>query len=399
MLRHTQHKIATHHQSPDGRVFSWLSLITAIGNGIFFTIFPIILLDKLKNESIVGYYYSAIAIIILFACIYSTVLFQRYSRVLIAKVALIGTASVLFIMTLLEQVWSLAGFDIIRNISIITLGVALSIFIDDFTERKNLAKAEGKFYMFNNIGLFIGPVIGGYSAKYLGDSSIFILAGFFYIIAFFVFLYQHISQKNPHISHGKHEEGIRELFQNIKTFFRNKEFRKVFLLAFGLNYWWAVSLIYIPLEIKNLGFADNIVGWTVAAMALPLILFERNTGRVADKRGIRFPATLGFSLLVLFVLSFPLLYFKPILTLFAFGVVNFAAAWIEPLQETYFFKVAKKEEREKLYGIYNAAQPFSSIVSPFIGGFLYFLGGSKGLWFGTAAFLLLFVYNALRIKK
>ena len=207
MLRHTQHKIATHHQNPDGRVFSWLSLITAIGNGIFFTIFPIILLDKLKDESVVGYYYSAIAIIILFACIYSTVLFQRYSRVLIAKVALIGTASVLFLMTLLEQVWSLASFDIIRNISIITLGVALSIFIDDFTERKNLAKAEGKFYMFNNIGLFIGPVIGGYSAKYFGDSSIFVLAGFFYMIAFFVFWYQHIFQKNPHIAHGKHEEG------------------------------------------------------------------------------------------------------------------------------------------------------------------------------------------------
>ncbi len=399
MLRHTKHKIATQHQSPDGRVFSWLSLITAIGNGIFFTIFPIILLDKLKNESLVGYYYSAIAVVILFACVYSTVLFQKYSRVLIAKTALIGTASVLFLMTLLEQVWSLAGFDIIRNISIITLGVALSIFIDDFTERKNLAKAEGKFYMFNNIGLLIGPVIGGYSAKYFGDSSIFILAGFFYLIALFVFLYQHLYQKNPRITHGKHEEDIHELFQNIKTFFQNKEFRKVFILAFGLNYWWAVSLIYIPLEIKNLGFGDNIVGWIVAAMAIPLILFERNTGRVADKRGIRFPATLGFSLLVLFVLSFPLLYFKPILALIAFAIVNFGAAWVEPLQETYFFKVAKKEEREKLYGIYNAAQPFSSIVSPFIGGFLYFLGGSKGLWLGTAGFLLLFVYNALRIKK
>ncbi len=399
MLRHTQHKIATQHQSPDGRIFSWMSLITAIGNGIFFTIFPIILFDKLQNESFVGYYYSAIAVIILFACIYSTILFQKYSRVLIAKVALIGTATVLFAMTLLEQVWSLGGLDIIRNISIITLGVALSIFVDDFTERKNLAKAEGKFYMFNNIGLLIGPVLGGYSAKYFGDSSIFVLAGFFYVIALFVFLYQHIYQKNPHITHGKHKEDIRELFLNIKIFFHNKEFRKVFILAFGLNYWWAVSLIYIPLEIKNLGFGDNIVGWVVALMAIPLILFERNTGRVADRRGIRFPATFGFSLLVLFVLSFPLLYFKPILALIAFVVVNFGAAWIEPLQETYFFKVAKKEEREKLYGIYNAAQPFSSIVSPFIGGFLYFLGGAKGLWFGTAGFLLLFVFNALRIKK
>lgn len=399
MLRHTQYKIKTQHQNPDGRIFSWLSLITAIGNGIFFTIFPIILFGKLQNESLVGYYYSAIAVIILFACVYSTVLFQKYSRVLIAKVALIGTATVLFGMTLLEQVWSLGGLDIIRNISIITLGVALSIFVDDFTERKNLAKAEGKFYMFNNIGLLIGPIIGGYSAKYFGDSSIFILAGIFYVLAFFIFLYQHLYQKNPQITHGKHEEGIQELFSNIKKFFRNKEFRKVFILAFGLNYWWAVSLIYIPLEIKNLGFDDNIVGWVVAATAIPLILFERNTGRVADKRGIRFPATLGFSLLVLFVLSFPLLYFKPILALIAFAVVNFGAAWIEPLQETYFFKVAKKEEREKLFGIYNAAQPFSSIVSPFIGGFLYFLGGSKGLWFGTAGFLLLFVFNALRIKK
>ena len=399
MLRHPQYKVATHHQHPDGRIFSWLSFIAAIGNSIVFTILPLILFEKLQNESLVGYYYSIIAVVVLGASIYSTLIFQKFSKVLIAKVALVITIACLFALSFAQTLWQIGGLDIPRIICIITFGVALSIFIDDFTERKNLAKAEGRYYMFYNMGLVIGPIIGGYSAKYFGNQSVFLFAGFFYILVLAVFLYQHIYQKNPHIVHGKHKEGIPELFTNIKQFFVNKEFRKVFLVALGLNYWWCVSVVYIPLEIKNLGYGENIVGWIVAASALPLVLMERFTGKFGDKRGVRTPVILGFSILVLFLLGFPFLYSIPVVALLAFCLVNIGPSFIEPLQETYFFKVAKNNEREKFFGIYNSAQPLSSILSPLIGGLLYAAAGSTGLWIGTGLFLSMFILNGLRIKK
>ncbi len=399
MLRHTPYKIATHHTHEQGRIFSWLSLITGIGNGIVFTIFPLILLEKLQSESSVGYYYSIIAVIILVASIYSTVVFQKFSKVTIAKATLFLTILALLSMTFAEQIWHIAGLDIPRIICIITFGVALNIFISDFTKKKDLGKAEGKFYMFSNIGLLIGPLIGGYASKYFGHSSIFVFAAIFYIIALVLFQYQHIYQKHPHIEHGTHKEGIGELFSNIKSYFKNKEFRKVFLVSLGLNFWWKVSIIYIPLEISNLGFSDNIVGWVIALSAVPLILLERFAGKFADNRSIRLSITLGFSILAFFAFFFPLLYSKPYLLLLAFCAVNIGAAWIEPIKETYFFKIAKKSEREKFFGIYNASQPISSILSPLLCGFLYSLGGSNGLWIGTGAFLGLFILNGLWIKK
>jgi len=399
MLRHTQYKVATHHTHPEGRIFSWLTLLTAIGNGIVFTILPLILFEKLQNESYVGYYYSSVAVIILFASIYSTLIFQKFSKVLIAKTALLVAIFALIGMTFAEAIWHIAGFDIPRIICVISFSVALSIFISEFTAKKNLGQEEGRYYTFMNIGLLIGPLLGGYASRYFGNRSVFILAAIFYTLALLILLYQHLYQKNPHITHGKHEEGIKELLGNVKQYFHNKEFRKVFLVALGLNYWWCVSLVYIPLEISNLGYPDNVVGWIIALMALPLIFLEKFVGRFADRRGVRVSVLIGFSLLVFFILTFPLFYATPIILLIAFCLVNIGAAWIEPLQETYFFKVAKPEEREKFYGIYNSAQPLSSILSPAIGGFLYAIGGSTGLWIGTAAFLGLFIFNGLRIKK
>jgi len=399
MLRHTQFKIKTHHREPDGRIFSWLSMITAVGNSIVFTILPLILFEKLQNESLVGYYYSIIAVVVLGASIYSTLLFQKFSKVRIAKAALTIAILALFGLTFADTIWHIGGLDIPRVICLITFAVALSIFIDDYTDRKNLAKAEGKFYMFYNIGLLIGPVIAGYTAKYLGTQYVFIFAGLFYLLALLVFVYQHIYQKNPHIVHSTHEEGISELFLNIKEFFKNREFRKVFLVALGINYWWCVSIVYIPLEVKNLGFGENVVGWIVAASAIPLILLEKITGKFGDKHGVRRPVILGYSLLVLFILSFPFFYSLPIVTLIAFCLVNIGASFIEPLQETYFFKVAKNNEREKFFGIYNSAQPLASILSPLIGGLLYAAGGSVGLWIGTGLFLSLFIVNGLTIRR
>ncbi|HEY5713846.1 MAG TPA: MFS transporter, partial [Candidatus Gracilibacteria bacterium] len=87
-----------------------------------------------------------------------------------------------------------------------------------------------------------------------------------------------------------------------------------------------------------------------------------------------------------------------VILLFAFALSNIGAALIEPLQEVYFFKEASKHHKEKLFGIYNSADPVANIIGPCIAGYLIIYGGLDWLWIGTAVILFLFFLLSFRIK-
>lgn len=399
MLRDCKRKIATHHKHKKGRVFAVISLATSLGAGAFWTIFPLILEENLQSDFKVGIYYSLIAFFGLIGSILSTWLFQRYSKVLITKISLSTSLIALFGMTMAKNIWHISGLDVPRSICIMLTGIALSLFVRDFAKNEELPLEEGRYYLYGNIGWFIGPALGGYAAKFFGNESVFIIAGVFYCVALMIFLHQHLVVKNPALSHKKHEEGIGDLFANIRLYFRNSELIKVFLVALGMYLWFYTSGIYIPLQIISLGFSPEVVGLVISGSMLPLLILEARVGGEAKEGGTKKYIVDGYAILMASVLSFVLLAERPLLLLVAFCLINIGAALIEPLQEAYFFKVVKKPEKERFFGIYHASEPLASIIAPMIGGFLIAIGGYNGLWIGMACVMAVFTLISFSIKE
>jgi predicted MFS family arabinose efflux permease len=398
MFHHSVRKISV-YKNNECKVFANMALLNGLGEAAFFTIFPLILNDTLKSESVVSLYYSLIAIAVFLGSMLSTYLFSKFSKVWIIKITLLVSVLSLLGMTIAKNIWELSGVDIPRAICLTLANLAISIFVFDFSTNSNISRNEARYYIFMNIGWFIGPILGGYIAKFTGKESVFIFVSGIYLISLLYFMHQHIIVKNKNINHKKENISLKIIFNNTIEYFKNKELIKVFLVALGLNFWWAISYLYIPIAVENLGYGTDVVGYVVSGGILPLLLLEGFVGRSADKNGVKKYIIIGFLFLSILTALFPILESSPITLIIAFAVVNIGAAFIEPLKNSYFYKASKKEDEDKFFGIYNLSNPIANMAGPLIGAALIFTGGFNAMWIASAIILLAFAIISTKIKE
>jgi DHA1 family multidrug resistance protein-like MFS transporter len=387
----------THHLHEKGKVFAWLALTTGIGNAAFWTIFPLVTDNLIGSKVLVGVFFSIVACIVLMTSLMSTVILRHFSRVGLTKMMLIGS-SVFFVFYLfVNNLVQLYIVEIIRAAFMMFLGVILSLYVRDTAKAHSLGLAEGRFYTFSNIGWLAGPLIGGLLAEHVSRQSVFIFCGAMYLLSFVIFQHQHI-KGHPLIVHKKEEKALYELLMNIREFFSSRERWKVFAVAFGMNYWWAILTIYIPLYIFANGFGESFVGYVIGGGIVPLILLERFVGKKADKEKLRIYLGTGFLVLAVMSVLFTMI---PVITivLALMVLVNIGAAFIEPLQETYLFRVVSAKDEEKFFGVYNTAEPIANVIAPLIGSLLLGLWGFSGLWLGSSLIFLLFLLLSVFVRK
>ena len=391
-------KISTHHEHNDGRIFAWMAMLSSIGYSSFLTMLPIVLADKLGNDTYVGYYYSGLAIISLAVSLLSSLLLKRFSKILLTKIIL-AILSVIFIaLTFASSIWNFAAIDIVRVTCMTLFFIILAIFVRDFATEKQVALAEGRFYLFTNIGWVIGPITGGLLAKSYGTEAAFIFASFCYLLLIALFFQQHLVAKNPLIHHRKELPTVTGSFwKNLRDFMRQPELRRAFLVSFGMYFWWSISGIYMPLALTNLGFSQDIVGLVFSLSVIPLILLEFHATDGARKFGVRRYILIGFAILSVMLLLFTRA--SPSLLLKLMILINIGAAFIEPNKEVFFFKVVKQEDEERFYGIYNAAYPVAYIIAPTLGALLLASFGINGIWIGSAFVFILIGIATLSIGK
>lgn len=389
-------KHATHHKHDAGRIFAWLALTTGLGNAAFWTIFPLVVDVAVGSAERVSIFFAFLSICSLIWSITTTVILERVRRSLIAKTTLAACSLLLFCFIFANQFHIITLIAIPYSFAMLLIGIILSLYVRDFAATKRLGFAEGRYYLFSNIGWFIGPLAGGLIAEYASRSSVFLLSALAYLVSLIIFTHQHLKgHKHLQDTNEKHHIPIGELLDNVKRFFTQKELRKVFAVAFGLNYWWSISSIYIPIFIIFNGFSELVVGLVLSGGFLPLVLLEKRVGSLTDAHGLRCYLVLGFAILAIVTILFEFVTWLPAV-LILMALVNIGAAFIEPLQETYLFTQVSKKNEEKYFGVYNIAEPVSGVIAPLIGAVLIAIGGFAALWYGTAAIMVFFSLNALR---
>lgn len=391
-------KVSTHHGHNDGRIFAWMAMLSSIGYSSFLTMLPIVLAEKLGDETYVGYYYSGLAVISLAVSLLSSILLRRYSKILLTKIIL-GILSVIFIaLTFASNIWNFAAIDIIRVTCMTLFFIMLAIFVRDFASEKEVALAEGRFFLFTNIGWVIGPITGGILANAYGTEASFIFASFCYLVLIGIFFHQHLVAKHPHIHHQKEVPAATgPLWNNVRDFMRNPELRRAFLVSFGMYFWWSISGIYMPLALTNLGYSKDIVGLVFSLSVVPLILLEFHATDGARRFGVRRFLSLGFAILSIMLILFTTA--SPSLLVKLMILISVGAAFIEPNKEVFFFKAVKQEDEERFYGIYNAAYPIAYIIAPTLGSLLLASFGINGIWIGSAFVFILIGITTFSIGK
>jgi len=382
-----------------------------MGYGSFLMMLPIILAEKLQSDVYVGYYFSAFAVISLAVSLLSGKILKRFSKVTLTKF-IVGILTVIFLsLTFTKSIWNFAALDLTRVVFISLFFIILAIFVRDFATEEEIALAEGRFYLFSNIGWVIGPLVGGFMAKAYGPESAFMFTAFCFALLLAIFLQQRIITKRPAMS--KKNETLKismpsvpspdsqkisgSLMENIKDYIQDKNLLIASLVSFGMYFWWSTSSIYIPIALKNLGFTPDIIGLVLSLNIIPLILLEFHSSDGAQKYGSRTYLVMGFSILSLCLMLFTVASVPMLIKLMI--MINVGSAFIEPIKEIYFFKVAPPKEVERFYGIYSASYPIAYIIAPLFGSLLLSSFGINGIWLGAAVVFILIALASLMIDK
>jgi MFS family permease len=358
-------KVRTPHVNKEGMVFSWASLLFGFGLSVLLPILPAFIKTVVNNDEYVGYFYSSMSLAMLLAGIISAYLFKKFSRISVLKIFFVVCALAVTFLIFATKFYHIFFLEFSRIFSALVITISLSLMVRDFTAEKNLGQMEGVFFVFSNIGWFLGPVVGGVIARYAGFEPVFMISGLLFLAALAYILHQNLIKKHPSLALPKYEPKKVVKTGRVRKFFSDKGRVAAYAIHLIFLTWLAFKAVVTPLYITEQGYGSDLAGLVISLSMLPYVLIELPVGKYADKHGVRNPIVCGFAIIAMCLFGVKI---SPIFFIDAalLVLVNIGSAFIEPLCDFFFFKHVSKEEENDLYGIFRTADPAGKFLGPLI---------------------------------
>ena len=236
-------------------------------------------------------------------------------------------------------------------------GSSLGILFRDESGDRRLDQNEGMLYTMTNIGYLLGPLAAGYLSEAMGIRSVFALVAIFVFITLVRF-------RQIGIKDVRHRTREKPMLQRLAEFAKRPELAKAYLLNCGVEPWWAIAYIFVPLMLISRGYDVGFISLLIFVMILPLVAFEYAAMKNVRRFGYGSYFAGGYGALA--IISLAMFFSNDALSLvvlfFAAGV---AIAFLEPTRELYFFRLVRRKEEENLYAPFMTAISVSYAVMSF----------------------------------
>ncbi|MFH1522082.1 MAG: MFS transporter [archaeon] len=360
-----------------------VGLLCSLSFAYINTIWAVYLDSFISSTVVIGFFSAFLTVIGFLACFLFIPIIEKNNKAKLFSISL-----VLFIIAYLLFAFTKNFYLMILLSIFVTLVYALrmasfGILIKDNSSGKKLSKNEGMIYTLMNVSWVVGPLVAGYVAAGFGIRSVFILAAIFIAVGLLFFKLARINGKKR--KNGKDNN----ILKNFLAFFSHKKRVVAYFLGAGVNFWWALIYLFIPLMILHSGLGDLEIGYFLFAVAVPLISFEYFFSKWAGKHGFSGLFKLGYFIVAVFSIS--CFFFSNIYIILALlALASIGMAMLEPTTEAYFFDILKKEEIDRFYGPYNTAVDTGSFIGKFFASILLILLPFKFIFllFGGVMFTL-----------
>lgn len=190
------------------------------------------------------------------------------------------------------------------------------------------------------------------------------------------------------------------MLKTLRSFLKNKDLLKIYLINLILKLFFVWMIIYTPLYLNsylNLGWDK--IGIIFTIMLIPFVLVDYPLGKISDKIGEKKLLITGFAISALFTLIIPMIV-EPAVWVWAlilFGT-RVGAAVIEVMSESYFFK-NEREENADVLSFFRNTTPVSYIIAPLCAiPILLLVPSFKYMFFVLGAVMFLGLFLTLRLK-
>ena len=369
-----------------------VSFVTALALSFVNTVWAVYIDSFVNNVSIVGF----ITMIFVLTAFVSRFLFipliERSSKSKLFSFALLAMVLIYILMAVNENFF----FFIILGVIVTIFGTlrinAFGIIIRDKSAKKQLSRNEGIMYTFMNLSWVIGPLLAGYVAYEVGINKVFILSAIFLFLAFLFFKKAGIEDRNIKKKIDKN------ILKNFYDFFKNRERTLSYIISGGVNLWWVLIYLFIPLLIVRQGLSTVWIGYFLFAIPIPLILFEYTFAKLAGRIGFKKIFKMGFLIPCIFaLLCFFVSNIYIILTLLILASVGLAM--LEPTTEAYFFDILREKEELRFYGPYNTTISINNLIGRFLPSLLLLFLPFKYVFIVFSAFMFIMFLISFKVKN
>jgi MFS family permease len=371
---------------------SIISFIVSIAYAIVDTIWAVYLEGIFHNISLVSFISAFLTVIAFFSYFFFIPIIEKYSKSKLYMLSLIfiGITYIAFALSRSLFIFFVAAISltIFTTLRINSFG----IIVRDKSHRKNLSRNEGLLYTFFNAAWVVGPLISGFVSEQYGINFVFMLSSVFILLGLFLFKISGI--RNANIKKKTNENIIKNFF----AFFKSRDRFLAYVIGGGVNFWFILIYLYMPLYILQSGLTEIWIGYFLFAAAIPTILLEFPMAKLAGRVGFKRIFKTGF--LILAFSSIACFFVGNIYIIMA--ILVFAAigiSMIEPTTEAYFFDILKtKSEESRYYGPYNTTIDVNNFVGKMLAGVILIFLPLKFIFIFFSIFMFAYFVVSCRIK-
>jgi MFS family permease len=335
---------------------SLIRMILAIGFACIDTVWVLYMDSFGLSESSIGFISAGLVLVTLAFSFFSTILLEKIDEIKILLYSLIIIGTSYLVISFTDVFWIFILLTVIITMISILKTDAFDILFRDISNDSDLNEDEGLMYTLINVGWLFGPLIAGFILVNFGMDFVFITSSMFIFLGGLI-----LYKMNLEVPKKVRESIDSNIFKNLKEFFSDKKLIVPYVVAAGIEIWWALVYIYVPLFIIKNGLSEMFVGYFLSVVIIPLVLFEFVIGKLSLNYGFRVFFFWGFFLLMVAgVVSYfsPSFYF----TLIVLGLASIPMSFLEPIQDSFFFKQISSNDEEKFYPIFATAADFGSFV-------------------------------------
>lgn len=216
----------------------------------------------------------------------------------------------------------------------INLGwVSLDVILESFSTDKMSGRIRGLHLTVINAGYLIGPFLSTEVLEKFNFHGIFVFLLFFNSLVLVLSL---IGVRN--VNH-KFEARL-NVKDVLRKVFSRKDILKVYYIAFALDFFYALLVIYTSIYLLNQGMSWSQIGIIFTIMLIPFVILQYLVGFLADKK-LGEKEMLVFSVIFM-AISTGTIYFINSSSIWIWGMILLAtrigAAMLEVLRDSYFYK-------------------------------------------------------------
>jgi MFS family permease len=371
---------------------SIVGMLVSLSAAFTNTIWAVYIDSFLHSEVYTGFFSTFLTLVAFVSYFIFIPFVEKFDKAKIFSYSLLSFVVFYLIFTFSSNLVLLFVISVIMTAVLSLRVTSYGLLVKDISERKNLAKNEGLVYTFLNISFVVGPLIAGFIAARFGNPWVFAISALFILTSFVFF-------KSTGI---KDEEGKKRtdknMIKNFFEFFKKSDRTIAYLLRGGVNMWWILIYLFIPLWMIRHGLSTSDIGIFLFAVAIPLIALEFFFSRKAARIGFR--KIFQFGYLFVAVIALLCFFLSDIYLILAFLVLaSIGLAMLEPTTEAYFFDILGGKERYRFYGPFNTSIDFGNFVAKILGSTLLIFLPFNALFAMYAALMFLLFLVAFKTKK